>query len=203
MTKSMTTTQNRFAEIEVAIRRQQQAIKQHQEELTNINDRTLTTLSLVQTTVGDVLQLTEDTRRQFTEIRNEIRREAAAQAAAQQIGFDNMAALFHRLTNTTAPTPPADHESTQSVNDDSNPSASNYDDDDASEVVRYNMSTATMETDNQSSTHARSPAKKRNKRKTRNPTLNSLRQSIHPSAHCAQEVRAHYDSDSTPDDGEL
>jgi hypothetical protein len=66
MTKSMTTTQNKFAEIEMAIRRQQQAIKQHQEELTNINDRTLTTLSLVQTTAGDVLQLTEDTTRQFT-----------------------------------------------------------------------------------------------------------------------------------------
>jgi hypothetical protein len=150
------------------------------------------------------VQLTEDTTRQFTELRNEIRREAAAQAAAQQIGFDNMAALFHRLTNTTAPTPPADHESTQSANDDSNPSASNYDDeDDASEVPRNNMSTATMETDNQSSTHARSPAKKRNKRKTRNPTLNSFRRSIHPSAHRAQEVRAHYNSDSTPDDGEL
>jgi hypothetical protein len=55
MTKSMATTQNKFAEIEAAIRRQQQAIKQHQEELTNINDRTLTTLSLVHTTAGDAL----------------------------------------------------------------------------------------------------------------------------------------------------
>ena len=104
MTKSMTTTQNKFAEIEAAIRRQQQSIRQHQEELKNINERTLTTLSLVQTTADDVLQLTEDTARQFTELRNEIRREVSAQAAAQQIGFDNMTALFQRMITNNSPT---------------------------------------------------------------------------------------------------
>jgi hypothetical protein len=162
MTKSLTTTQNKFAEIEAAIRRQQHAITQHQEELTNINDRTLTTLSLVQTTAGDVLQLTEDTTRQFTELQNEIRREAAAQAAAQQTGFENMAALFHRLTSTTVLTPPSDHVPTQSANEDSQLSAPDDTNDADRDSYRDNLSTATMETDNHSSTHARSPAKKRN-----------------------------------------
>jgi hypothetical protein len=122
MTKSMTTTQNKFAEIEAAIRQQQQAIKQHQDELTNINNRTLTTLSLVQRTAGDVLLLTEDTTRQFTKLRNETRREAAAQVAAQQIGIENMAALFHRLTSIMVPTTPFNPEQTQTAIDDSNPS---------------------------------------------------------------------------------
>jgi hypothetical protein len=113
MTKSMTTTQNKFAEIESAIRRQQQSIRQHQEELTNINARTLTTLSLVQTTADDVLQLTEDTTRQFTELRDEIRREAAAQAVAQRTGFENMTALFQRMMHTTTHLPPSEPPLTQ------------------------------------------------------------------------------------------
>jgi hypothetical protein len=170
------------------------------EELTNINDRTLTTLSLVQFTAGDVLQLTEDTTRQFMELWNNKRQEAAAQVAAQQIGSRKMAALFHRLTNTTVPTTPFDPEpATQLATDDLHHSDFE-DDDDNSDTLRDYMSTATMETDNQSSTHARSPPKKRSKRNTRNPTLSSIRRSLsNPTAHYVQEACAHYDSTSTPD----
>jgi hypothetical protein len=201
MTKSMTTTRNKFAEIEATIRRQQQSIRQHQEELKNINARTLTTLSLVQTTADDVLQLTADTTRQFTELRDEIRREAAAQAAAQQTGFDHMTALFQRMmTTTTLPThsePPLTQPSTDT------PPFSDSDDDNAdSEVPTDNMSTATVETANQSSTHARSPEKKRHKRTTRDLSLKSIRKSFSSYSHNDQEPRAHKTSDSTPDGGE-
>jgi hypothetical protein len=201
MTKSMTTTQNKFMEIESAIRRQQQSIRQHQEELTNINARTLTTLSLVQTTADDVLQLTEDTTRQFTELRNEIRREAAAQAAAQQTGFDNMTALFQRMMNNTSLTTHFDPPSTQPAAD--TPSTSDSEDaNDDSDGHSDDMSTATVETANQSSTYARSPEKKRNKRKIReSASLNSIRKSLNPPAHNDQGARAQYTDDSTPDDG--
>ena len=193
----MTTTQNKFMEIEAAIGQQQQSISQHQEELTNINARTLTTLSLVQTTADDVLQLTEDTTRQFTELRNEIRREAAAQAAAQQTGFDNMTALFQRMLNNTTLTTQFDSPSTQPATE--TPSSSDSDDDaDNSDVLIDDMSTETVETDNQSSTYARSPEKKRNKRKTRDPSLKSISKSLHHSQlsycsgnTCTIQIRQH------------
>jgi hypothetical protein len=200
MTKSTTTTQNKFAEIESVIRQQQQSIRQHQEELTNINARTLTTLSLVQTTADDVLQLTEDTTRQFTELRDEIRREAAAQAAAQQTGFNNMTALFQRMMHTTTHTPHFEPPLTQPAMQ--TPPLSNSDDDDEdSEALIDHISTETVETDNQSSIYARSPAKKKNKRKTRDPTLNPIRKSLEPPAQLDQEPRAHYNSDSTLGEG--
>jgi hypothetical protein len=200
MTKSLTTTQNKFAEIEAAIRRQQLSIRQLQEELKNMHARTLTTLSLVQTTADDVLQLTKDTTRQFTELRAEIRREAAVQAAAQQTGFDNMTALFQRMMHPTTPTAYFEPPSTQPATETSHTSDSEYEEDDY-DGLPDNMSTATIETDNQSSTHARSPEKKRNKRKTRDPSLKSIRKSIHSLSHHDQGPRAHYNSDSTPDDG--
>ncbi len=196
MTKSMTTTQTKFAEIEAAIRRQQQSIRQNQEELTNINARTLTTLSLVQTTTDDVLQLIDNTTRQITELRNEIRREAAAQAEAQQIGFANMMALFRSLTSTTTPTTQFDSPPTQLATE--TPSRSDSDND-SETSVHDDMSSETKETNNQSSAYAKSPEKKRNKRTTRDPSLKSIRRSLNSSAQHDQEPRAHYTSDSTPD----
>jgi hypothetical protein len=200
----MTTTQTKFADIEAAIRRQQQSIKQHQEELMNINARTLTTLSLVQATAEDVLQLTENTTRQLTELRDEIRREAAAQAEAQQIGFANMTALFHSLTRrtTTPPTTQFDPPCTQPAIATAKSSDSDDDEED-SDVLIDDMSTETVETDNQSSAYAKSPEKKRNKRKARDPSLTSIRRSLlsKQSQH-DQESSAQYNSDSTPDAGE-
>ncbi len=61
MTKSLATTQNKFAELEAAIRRQQTAVLQHKAELALINTRALTTLSLVEAVSNNVLILTEDT----------------------------------------------------------------------------------------------------------------------------------------------
>ncbi len=107
------------------------------------------------------------------------------------------------MTNTTVTSPPSDHDPTPLAIAESKLSDPDDVNDDASDGLRDTMSTATIETDNQSSTHARSPAKKRNKRKTRNPTIPSLRRSLNHSALFDQDARAHYDSDSTPDDEAL
>lgn len=198
----MTTTQNKFAEIEAAIRRQQHSIRQHQEELTHINERTLTTLSLVQTTAGDVLQLTDDTTRQFQELRNELRREAAAQATAQQIGFDNMTALFQSMSNNMLPTTRLEPTSTQP----SSLSPTHFEtqaEDSDSEALIDDMSTDTEETDNHSSTHAKSPVKKKNKTRASDLSLRSIRRSLNsPTTPFDDQEPSAQNQDSTPGEGD-
>ncbi|KAI2506030.1 hypothetical protein MHU86_8441 [Fragilaria crotonensis] len=98
MTKSLATTQNRFAELEAAIRRQQTSVLQHKEELALINTRALTTISLVEAVSKNVLTLTEDTTKQMTALRDELRREAELQAQAQRDNFSQMTDMIARLT---------------------------------------------------------------------------------------------------------
>ncbi|KAI2499378.1 hypothetical protein MHU86_15090 [Fragilaria crotonensis] len=49
-------TQNKFAEIEASIRRHQQAVTKYQEDLAQVNERALITLTLVEKTAADVQQ---------------------------------------------------------------------------------------------------------------------------------------------------
>ena len=81
MTKSMK-TQNKFAEIEASIRCHQQAVTQHQADLT----------------AADVKQLTEQTTEQLTALRNEKSQETTFQAQAQHAGFVRMMTLIQQLT---------------------------------------------------------------------------------------------------------
>jgi hypothetical protein len=82
------------------------------------------------------------------------------------------------------------------------PLSDSDDDDEDSDALIDHMSTETVETDNQSSIYARSPVKKKNKRKTRDPTLNPIRKSLEPPpTQFDQEPRAHHNSDSTLGEG--
>jgi hypothetical protein len=98
MTKSLATTQNKFMELEAAIRRQQTAVAQHKLELASINARALTTLSLVEEVSNNVLALTEDTTKQLTALRNELRSEAEQQAQVQRENFAQMTDMIAHLT---------------------------------------------------------------------------------------------------------
>jgi hypothetical protein len=104
------------------------------------------------------------------------------------------------MMHTTTHLPPSEPPLTQPASQ-TPPLSDTEDDDEDSDALIDHMSTATVETDNQSSTYARSPVKKRNKRKTRDPTLNTIRKSLELSAQPDQEPRAQFNSDSTLGEG--
>ena len=94
MTKSRTTTQNRFYELEAAIRKQT-ALQRHTTELQQVNERAVTTLELCQETSRNVLDLRDDTTNQL----RELRQEAENQARDQRESFARMTAMIEQLTH--------------------------------------------------------------------------------------------------------
>jgi hypothetical protein len=164
MTKSLVTTQNKFAELEAAIRRQQTAVLQHKAELALINTRALTTLSPVEAVSNNVLILTEDNTKQLTALRLELQNEAELQAQTQRDNFSHMTEMIARLT-ARLPIPPTTTKRYTDAAEDANQS----DDSDAQEEFSDTMSTQTVETDNQSSVAAASPAHKRTREKAGKP----------------------------------
>ena len=148
-------------------------------------------------TAADVQQLTEHTTAQLTAIRNEIRHEATLQAQAQQAGFARMMTLIQQLTAPlTQSTAPASWAETTDY-ESSHPSEADNAEDDSD-----TMSTQTIETDNQSSIAA-SPVKKKSKRKSRDPTLNTVSQNLNLSNPSNQDKGASNSNLSTPEDGAL
>ena len=207
MTKSMT-TQNKFAEIEANIRRHQHAVEQHKKDLEQVNERALTTLTLVEKTAADVQHLTLATTDQITSLRNEMRQEAATQAQAQLDGFERMTALILQLTtpNSTPDTNPNQSitewrphslQSYEAQNSETNQT------DQADQSDSDHMSTETIETDNQSSVAA-SPVKKK-KLKDHRPqsSLDDVRINLNRPTppHHDQETSAQNKLPSTPDAG--
>ena len=199
MTISMT-THNKFAEIEASIRRHQQAVTQHQADLAQVNERALTTLTLVEKTAADVQQLTEHTTEQLTALRNEIRQEAMLQAQAQQAGFARMMTLIQQLTPAplTQTTAVASWQAeTTDYDSPHNSEAENADD--ASDT----MSTQTTDTESNKSSIAASPVKKKSKRKSRDPGLSTISQNLNPLTPSNQDKGAQQSHPSTPEDGAL
>ena len=192
MTKSLA-THNKFIEIEASIRRHQQAVAQHKIDLAQVNERALTTLTLVEKTASDVQHLTIATTDQITALRNEMRNEAAAQAQAQLDGFERMTALILRLT-----TPPnTDITEWQPPNQQTLAAYRSPDSTQDSDT----MSTETLETDNQSSLAA-SPIKKKNRSDHRPSDLDDVRIQLNQSAQYDQEKSARNNSPRTPDAGD-
>ena len=153
MTKSLATTQHKFSEMEAAIRKHQLALSANKIELALVNERTLTTMSLVQRTSADVLKLQEDTAKQFTKLQFE----AEKQAQERRDEFAMMKAMIAALTQSqtfTQNTPPPSASSEDSVHSTCTEGSDNQVDSDT-------MSTQTMETDNHSSSVAASPAHKK------------------------------------------
>ena len=70
MTKSLSSTQNRFYELKSSIRRQQTALTNHNAEVQKINQHAITTLDLCQQTSTHVLELRDEaTTNQLRDIR--------------------------------------------------------------------------------------------------------------------------------------
>lgn len=200
MTKSLATTQNRFAELEAAIRRQQTAVIQHKAELALINTRALTTLSLVEAVSKNVLTLTEDTTKQLTALRDELRSEAELQAQVQRDNFSQMTDMIMRLTARLPIPIPA----FQQTPDTSVGAMQSEDSDEQEDEYSDTMSTQTVETDNQSSVAAASPAHKKNKRRSRDSFGESVRDHLQPQPPPSdQDKSAQYKSNRTPDAGAL
>ena len=95
MTKSQTTTQNRFYKMKAAIRRQQNALQRHTAELQQVNERAVITMEICQATSTNILELRETTTNQLSEVRQE----ADRQANEQPESIARMTALSEQLTN--------------------------------------------------------------------------------------------------------
>jgi hypothetical protein len=191
MTKSFSSTQNRFSELESTIRRQQKALKDHNIELQQINERAIITLDLCQQTSTHVLELREDTTNQL----RDIRANAEAQAQEQRESFARMTELIANLTSRISATA-STHLTTRS-SDTSSSSDSESD---------------SMSVNTHASTHPRSvhigpsPRVKKNKRKTiEEENLDEVRSNLNPSPKTPpsdQDKGAQYNEDSTPDAGD-
>ena len=191
MTKSLATTQNKFTEMEAAIRKHQAALTDHKKEIAIVNNRTLTTLELVQQTSVDVLQLQEATTERF----NELKAATEADARERREEFALMKAMIASLTQTQLASSATTHSSDASATSTGSP------DSDSEHFYggSDNMSTQTVETDNQ--TPATSPRKQRDKRKDRDNGLESIRRNINQQPPHDQDKSAQYKSHSTPGAG--
>ena len=185
MTKSLATTQNKFTEMEAAIRKQQAALTAHKKEIELVNKRTFTSLELVQQTSADVLQLQEATTDRF----NELKAAAEADAKERRAEFAMMKAMIAGFTQTQL--------TQQSEASDSSTGTQDSDNLDGSDT----MSTQTVETDNQTPSATTSPRKQRQKRKERDRGLDSIRQNINPQPPHDQDPSAQYIPNSTPGAG--
>ena len=191
MTKSLSSTQNRFYELETTIRRQQTALTNHNIELQQINERAIITLDLCQLTSTHVLELREDTTNQL----RDIRANAEAQAQEQRESFARMTELIANLTSRISATA-SNHLNTRS-SDTSGSSDSESD----------SMSVNTHASAHPRSVHSGpSPRVKKNKRKTiEEENLDDVRANLNPnpkSPPSDQDKGAQYNEDSTPDAGD-
>ena len=156
MTKSLSSTQNRFYELETTIRRQQTALTNHNIELEQINKRAIITLDLCQCTSTHVLELREDTTNQLSDIRAN----AEAQAQEQRESFARMTELIANLTSRISATA-STHLTTRSS-----------DTSDSSDSDSDSMSVNTHASAHPRSVHiGPSPRVKKNKRKSRKRIL--------------------------------
>ena len=193
MTKSQTTTQNRFYELEAAIRKQQTALQRHTTELQQVNERAVTTLELCQETSRNVLDLREDTTNQL----RELRQEAENQAREQRDSFARMTTMIEQLNNNRQTRQPTQTEETQekdTASEDSN------DDEDESED---DMSTTSRHATTSQELLQPSPRHKKDKRKARDKGLRSVRTNLNPNQPpYDQDPSAQYKIRRTPDAGD-
>ena len=198
MTKSQTTTQNRFHEMEAAIRRHQTALQRHATELQQVNERAITTMELCQATSTNILALRDDTTNQLREIRNEAER----QATEQRESLASIMAMISQLNNHPLNEQPthAESQSDTSSNNDDNDEES----DESESIASNNMSTDnTHQTRQSQGLLQASPLHKKEKRKNRDRGLRSVRQNLNPkNPPSDQDPSAQYKLNRTPDAGD-
>lgn len=179
MTKSLA-TQQKFHDLETAIRQQNTDTRLHQAEFVRMNTRfdelegrVLTTMAFCKDTSQNVLELRKETNDNLLSLRQE----ALTQAAEFRNAFANMTQIIHSMANNN-------HEEDS---DSSETSAQTQSD---------NMSVQSLDT----AKHGTSPRKKKSKRRRQQKTLDSITKNHHPNHD--QDPSAQYNEDSTPDGGE-
>ena len=199
MTKSLATTQQKFNDIEAAIRRQNKEIKTHQLEFGKVNQRFddldlrgLQTLQFCQEASQNVLELRQETsnnissmRHEANEDRNEVRNSLA-----------HMAELIQSLTAQmlTARTYPTGRGSETSVNSDSNHSSTKSE-------MSDNMSIHSTDVD-LNAFLAHSPEKKKSrKRNSHDEPLDSVKHNLNPKPPPDQDSSGQHNPPCTPDGG--
>ena len=192
MTKSHTTTQNRFYELEAAIRKQQTALQRHTTELQQVNERAVTTLELCQETSRNVLDLRDDTTNQL----RELRQEAENQARDQRESFARMTAMIEQLTHRQSRRL---HQTEETQATDTDSDGSN----EADDLSEDDMSTNSRKATTSQALLQPSPRHKKDKRKVRENGLLSVRTNLNPKHPPSdQDPSAQYKIQRTPDDGD-
>jgi hypothetical protein len=195
MTKSQTTTQNRFYEMEAAIRRQQNALQRHTAELQQVNERAVTTMEICQATSNNILSLSETTKNQLCEIRQDVDR----QATEQRESIARMTAMIEQLTHQRQDNARQRDTNAATRNPDLYDTTSEEDEESDSD----SMSTNTPNERHSQGLLQASPRHKKDKRKTREPGLRSVRQNLNPKTPPPdQDPSAQYKIRRTPDDGD-
>ncbi|KAI2511594.1 hypothetical protein MHU86_2848 [Fragilaria crotonensis] len=181
MTKSLA-TQQRFQDLENAIRQQNIDTRLHQAEFLRMNTRfdelegrVLTTMAFCKDTSQNVLEL----RRETNDNLLSMRQEAATQAAEFRDAFANMTQIIHSM---------AINRNTDLVAHDSDSSTTSSQSD--------TMSVQSLDT----AKHGTSPRKKKGKRRRNQSHLNSITKDHNPKHD--QDPSAQYKTDRTPDAGE-
>ena len=178
MTKSLA-TQQRFQELENAIRQLNTDTRLHQAEFLRMNTRfdelegrVLTTMALCKDTSQNVLELRQETNDNLLNMRQD----AAIQAAELRTAFAEMTQVIHSMVNPRDSTNASDS-STASFQSD-------------------NMSVQSFDT----AKHGTSPRKKKGKRRRNQTHLDSITKEHNPKHD--QDPSAQYKSDSTPGAGD-
>ena len=175
MTRSLGTTQTRFTELEEAIKKQNAAIKAHQEEFKQVNAR----FDELDTRLLQTMTFCKDSSDNILELRHET---ATSIRGMRQDAIDTMQHMILSLSNRLE----------EAMRSETSSEAEESD----------TMSCHSNETEKRRP--GRSPRKKQDKRK-RPPTdehLDTIKTNLNPKPPPDQDKRAQYQENSTPDAGE-